>query len=60
MRLLSLFTFLLFSLMAAAQQPKVSHEGQNCLDCHASSTPGIVEQLRDSAHARRKGKLGVI
>ena len=36
----------------AAPPPFVSAEGQTCLTCHTSSTPGIVEQWRGSAHAR--------
>ena len=45
---------------AVAHNPKplsgveVSKEGQQCLACHADSTPGIVEQWRGSAHARQK------
>lgn len=37
----------------AAPQPRVSAEGQTCLDCHSSTTPGIVEQWKESAHARK-------
>jgi hydroxylamine dehydrogenase len=47
------------SLTSAAQTaakkkpgPKVSAEGQLCLTCHSSTTPGIVEQWRGSAHAK--------
>ena len=32
---------------------KVSVEGQACLDCHSTSTPGIVQQWRESSHAKK-------
>jgi hypothetical protein len=32
-------------------KPKVSTSAQQCLDCHSTSTPGIVEQWRGSARA---------
>ena len=32
--------------------PKVSPEGQACLDCHSTTTPGIVTQWRESSHAK--------
>ena len=32
--------------------PKISKEGQQCLECHSASTPGAVEQWRGSAHAK--------
>ena len=35
-----------------AAKPKVSVEGQKCLDCHTGTTPGVVEQWRVSAHAK--------
>lgn len=47
-----LLLLVLLSLFAGAQQPKVSAEGQSCLDCHSNSTPGLVEQWRGSAHAK--------
>ncbi len=31
----------------------VSKEAQACLDCHANSTPGVVEQWRQSTHATK-------
>ena len=40
------------STSASAQGPKVSQVGQICLDCHATGTPGAVEQWRSSAHAK--------
>ena len=52
MRIVALFSFFLVSLVENAY-PQVSAEGQACLDCHSNSTPGIVEQWRDSAHARK-------
>ena len=36
-----------------AQAPTVSPGGQQCLDCHRSTTPGVVEQWRGSAHAKK-------
>lgn len=36
---------------AFAQSPKISADGQKCLDCHTASTPGAVEQWKGSAHA---------
>jgi len=52
MRFSALLSFFLFCSIAVAQ-PQVSPEGQACLDCHSSSTPGIVEQWRESAHAKK-------
>ena len=37
---------------AGSQAPKVSPEGQACVACHSTTTPGIVEQWRSSAHAK--------
>jgi len=36
-----------------ASLPKVSAQAQQCLQCHGSSTPGIVAQWQGSAHAKR-------
>ena len=33
--------------------PEISKEGQQCLECHSSSTPGAVEQWRE---ARTRGE----
>jgi hydroxylamine dehydrogenase len=52
MRLLWLLSVLTASLLASAQVPPISPEGQQCLDCHGTSTPGIVEQWRGSGHAK--------
>lgn len=52
MRFAALLSFLLFPLITVARS-QVSPEGQACLDCHSSSTPGIVEQWRQSAHAKK-------
>jgi len=52
MRLVAFLTLLLFPLITVARA-QVSAEGQACLDCHSSSTPGIVEQWRESAHAKQ-------
>lgn len=37
----------------AAVPAKVSDEGQACLNCHAATTPVIVAQWKDSAHAKK-------
>ena len=52
MRSVTFLSVLLLPLIAVAH-PQVSAEGQACLDCHSSSTPGIVEQWRESAHAKK-------
>ena len=52
MRVAVFLNFLLLCSVAVAQ-PKISPEGQACLDCHSSSTPGIVQQWRESSHARK-------
>ena len=36
----------------ASRGPRVSKEGQACVQCHAPMNPGIVGQWRGSAHAR--------
>jgi len=55
MRSVTFLSVLLLPLIAVAH-PQVSAEGQACLDCHSSSTPGIVEQWRESAHAKKNGQ----
>jgi hypothetical protein len=43
-------------LRATAQKqamPVISKEGKACLDCHQSSTPGIIDQWKHSAHCRK-------
>ena len=48
----------MISRSASAQAPSVSEHGQACLDCHSSSTPGIVKQWRERSHAKsRRGLL---
>jgi cytochrome c551/c552 len=42
MRYVAVLGFLLFQLITVAGA-QVSTEGQACLDCHSSSTPGIVD-----------------
>lgn len=37
---------------ALAQTGKISPDGKACLDCHTTTTPGIVQQWRESAHAK--------
>lgn len=51
-RLLVLAFLLSVAMSAAAQTPKVSPDGQKCLDCHSATTPGIVGQWTSSAHAK--------
>jgi hydroxylamine dehydrogenase len=62
-RILVLGLLFACSLWDYAQSPKskafaskvsVSTEGQACLDCHSTSTPGVVEQWKESAHAKAK------
>lgn len=36
-----------------ADNPQISEAGKACIECHTSSTPGIVEQWKSSAHAQR-------
>src|SRR5713226_1485878 len=43
---------LLLSAPAQAQLQRASAGGQKCLDCHSSTTPGIVQQWSSSAHAK--------
>jgi hydroxylamine dehydrogenase len=49
----------LFLLVALALVPslhaearEISEAGKACIECHSSSTPGIVEQWKTSAHAK--------
>jgi hypothetical protein len=43
--------------LPAADSPQVSEEGKACLECHSSSTPGIVEQWQSSTHAKKRRGL---
>jgi hypothetical protein len=52
MRFIALLGFFLFPLIPVARA-QVSPEGQAYLDCHSTSTPGILEQWRESAHAKK-------
>jgi len=52
MRFAIFLGLLVFPLITVAR-PQVSAEGQACLDYHSSSTPGIVEQWRESSHAKK-------
>src|SRR5215469_9250356 len=52
-------TFALLFLATLASFPaldadtsQVSDAGKACIECHSSSTPGIVEQWKSSAHAK--------
>ncbi len=52
MRFVALVSIFFFALTPVAR-PDVAKEGQTCLECHSSNTPGIVQQWRESAHARK-------
>src|SRR5713101_9213719 len=53
-RIFAAFLFSVFiSTISRAQAPAVSEVGQQCLDCHSNTTPGIVEQWQSSAHAKK-------
>ncbi len=52
MRLAAFLSLFFFPVITVARA-QVSAEGQTCLDCHSQTTPGIVEQWRDSAHAKK-------
>jgi hydroxylamine dehydrogenase len=47
-----LLAALFASAPVSAQTQKSSSEGQKCLECHGSTTPGIVSQWNSSAHAK--------
>ena len=38
--------------LTPAQGQPISEAGQQCVACHQTSTPGVVEQWRSSAHAK--------
>ena len=58
-RLSVLFAFLSIAITLFAQARKsapplkISEEAQQCMQCHSSSTPGIVAQWLGSAHAKK-------
>lgn len=47
-----LLAAMFLSAPVSVQTQKISPEGQKCLECHGSSTPGIVSQWNSSAHAK--------
>jgi hydroxylamine dehydrogenase len=47
-----LLAALFASAPVSAQTQRISPEGQKCLECHGSTTPGIVSQWNSSAHAK--------
>jgi hypothetical protein len=47
-----LLAALFASTPVSAQQQRISPEGQKCLECHGSTTPGIAAQWNASAHAK--------
>ena len=51
--ILSILLIFPAALSLYAQSPQISKEGKACLECHSSSTPGIVEQWQSSAHAKK-------
>ncbi|MCJ7830841.1 MAG: hydroxylamine oxidase [Desulfobacterales bacterium] len=50
--LLCLFALLLCGLSGAAAETPISAETEECLSCHATLHPGIVEDWQRSRHAR--------
>jgi len=52
MRFTAFLSFVLLSFVTITQS-QVSAGGQTCIDCHSGSTPGIVEQWHESAHAKK-------
>ena len=52
MRSAALVGFLLLRFVPSTHS-QISADGQTCIDCHSGSTPGIVEQWRESAHAKK-------
>jgi hydroxylamine dehydrogenase len=52
-RLLAILLIFIAATSLHAQTPQISKEGKACLECHASTTPGIVEQWQTSAHAKK-------
>ena len=51
MRFVALLGFLLLPLITVARSR--FPQKAELSDCHSSSTPGILEQWRESAHARK-------
>jgi hydroxylamine dehydrogenase len=51
--LLALLFVLGFGPTLYADKPQISEGGKACLECHVGSTPGIVEQWKASAHAKK-------
>jgi hypothetical protein len=43
---------LLVSATVPAQVQKISPDGQKCVECHGSTTPGFVAQWNSSAQAK--------
>ena len=37
----------------ASTKPKISTEGQTCVDCHNATTPGMVQEWQHSEHAKQ-------
>jgi len=54
--LMRVFVLLIAVVSAAnftpAQAQQISEAGRQCIACHQTSTPGVVEQWRSSAHAK--------
>jgi hydroxylamine dehydrogenase len=50
--LISVLLALATASVLPAQAPQISEVGKTCLECHSSTTPGIVDQWRSSAHAK--------
>ncbi len=52
-RLLPILLIFLAGSFLHAQTPQISVAGKACIECHSSSTPGVVEQWQSSAHAKK-------
>ena len=52
-RLFSILLILPAVSLLHAQTPQISEAGKACIECHSSSTPGVVEQWQSSAHAKK-------
>ena len=50
-RVFFLFATLGFASALYADGVQISEAGKACIECHSSTTPGIVEQWKSSAHA---------
>jgi len=49
----SILLIFLAGFFLHAQTPQITQAGKACIECHSSSTPGVVEQWQSSAHAKK-------